>query len=126
MLVSGSFTLEVMSICILRPNRLNDEDTDISNLIQLSQADGAAGGAQSCDLWEDQWDDGDVEDDVGKQRTYVTFPDNGERGGSRVGKDSLGRKRTPKSLTPCNSDLVSFFALPLSPRCILKAKVGTL
>lgn len=51
-----------------------DEDTDVSKLIQLSKAGGASSGAQSSNLWEDNWDDDDVEDDFSKQLRYVISP----------------------------------------------------
>ena len=51
-----------------------DEDTDVSKLIQLSKVGGAASGVQTSNLWEDNWDDDDVEDDFSKQLRYLTSP----------------------------------------------------
>jgi 26 proteasome complex subunit DSS1 len=51
-----------------------DEDTDVSKLIQLSKAGGAASGVQGSNLWEDNWDDDDVEDDFSKQLRYIISP----------------------------------------------------
>jgi 26 proteasome complex subunit DSS1 len=51
-----------------------DEDTDVSKLVQLSKTGLTASGGQSSNLWEDNWDDDDVEDDFSKQLRYVLAP----------------------------------------------------
>lgn len=47
-----------------------DEETDVSKLIQ---AGGGTSGPKASNLWEDNWDDDDVEDDFAKQLRLVLY-----------------------------------------------------
>jgi len=101
---------------LLRSNPLDWDDSE-TNLSHLTSTKPGAEKSGGDTLWEDNWDDDDIEDEYSVQlrlvfllhpRLYAfpktTFP---SQGGTRKGKIWLGRNAelTPKSQPRCTSTL---------------------
>jgi len=66
----ASFITHPVGCCTLKPPDWDDSQTDLANLADA----GAAGSASAGDkLWEDNWDDDDIEDEFSTQLRFFAF-----------------------------------------------------